>query len=1152
MVEQLYTSARWFCTYDAPLSDRDLRKLFDVLCKQVDPKSSPGYPWVWRGLTTNLQVFSDPMQRECLWQAFSRMMRLLFDGKPLPLPTVRLFVKPEPHKIDKIREGRFRLIWALPLEYQLVHRHFFGPSLAAEIANYRTIPSKVGMSWTRGGAHAVYRSLHDAECDEIADVDKKGWDISVPEWLILMDMESRWRLCLNKNKLWRYAFEQCYATLLKSRVIFSDGTILNQIEGGIVRSGSMITLSANSREQVILKVMFCIDTVGDFIEAKHRVIAIGDDTLERLYGISNESYSGWLKAHGFTCKEISRGPLASRTFCSHTFKKHGATFVPVALNWEKHCYAMCYKEAKALVNFPEQLFSLQFEYCFDDVKFAELQTALIATGSKDKCWSQEMMQNFFTGFETATSQRSDDISPILIRAADDFPPAPRLVGIEENPGPIPNDRDSFELWIFDTLLVFTLVLWALCGPWLRFGRIRHRRMLEWALTGLWILNAARTARVSAQDCLRTDSKYPNSAAQKYFDKFVTRPLLPAFEQVVHTIGKTLYPSQAHKFRTREEERADRQHEEAIHHRRLAYEHQLKSTQGKSLSSVASPKITMSGSKLKKIEKKIEKKVERALQSGNRKKAPRKNRSSVVVSSVPGSARNGMDYTCIRGSDYIAPLIFTGPASDGQQILEQPGQVTYKLQLQPFQMIPNSRLKKFGDLYEKWRFKKLSFEIRSTMSAMNAGNVLLVYEPNPLEATPEVTTGTAAGSTKDLSKYEAHSNVMVASVATKLTKEGGKAPVLFNVKTKLQKGPFGGWFFNDALGDEPLQNTSQGQFFIMVQDPMSCLGSAATGAYKAGVPITWASLICHYELELSVANDENDSFFGDPPVSMGRFVAPLGTYYANPLDLQDTVLTNWDDVGFVTFGAAQPGTPLDEIGLQFAMATLTPATTDAFHIHVSDDSPAKDFGVFLVMRNSLTSADMGTTAAGWTSPVYTPLTVSGGYSTRHTTLSTATAGFRDSLLVANLGPDQSLAVSTGGWTVGTGGSATATATITTDIFAFMVPYKIFHNLSAMMGIAAMAKTRPDLARLMPKYLLQMRKKEPSLEVLRKQIDDLKSARARQVAETKEEKKELYVLVEEAGGVSTPSTISAGAVAKPASEWAQLLRYGPGRSAPASAH
>lgn len=253
--EELYSKARYFARVtELPKTLQLLRELFNELMSLVDPKASPGWSYVWEGITKNKMILDDVKLREIVFVRFCELIECLKKGNPLPNPVVRIFVKNEPHKMQKILEGRFRLIWALPLEWQLFHRLFLGTSLDAELENHEDIPTKDGLSFIRGGAHRFYTKLDDGS-DKIGDRDISGWDLSCPEWLMLDEMEVRKRLCLNLNPFLENAIEVCYRSLLLVDVVFADGTMLRQTRPGIVKSGSLITLSGNSRMQVLLKAL---------------------------------------------------------------------------------------------------------------------------------------------------------------------------------------------------------------------------------------------------------------------------------------------------------------------------------------------------------------------------------------------------------------------------------------------------------------------------------------------------------------------------------------------------------------------------------------------------------------------------------------------------------------------------------------------------------------------------------------------------------------------------------------------------------------------------------------------------------------------------------------------------------------------------------
>jgi len=1137
VVEQLYSDARWFCTFDSWPSDEDefLRFcafLFDELCLLVEKKSSPGYPAVWEGISTNRELLENPRARAQAQFRFVELCRCLRHGVSLPKPVVRLFVKPEPHKIEKIRDGRLRLIWSIPFEYQLIHRLFFGPSLAAELANFRSIPTKGGMSWCHGGAHQIYSTLYDPGCDQIADCDKKGWDLSAAAWTIEMERDSRWRLCVNPNVVWKHAFWACYESLLLVRVIFSDGTMCEQKSPGIVKSGSMITLSGNSRMQVILKVLFCIETVGYFDEEKHRIIAIGDDSLERMRGLDPKKYEEWLVHYGYTCKEISVGPLKTRTFCSHTFLYHRGVYVPIPVNWDKHRYALCYKEQGKLQFFGEQLFSLSFEYCFDDEKFGELRKAMLLRGEISKCWSQELLQSFMSGQEASahpTQVVSQDfertfqmaLDGSLLRSFDQvrglkFPPAPRLVGVEENPGPDfllvlriismfvaamaidgffgPVVRDATELWLLELLLLFGLLL--VVGQVLQLEHVHPlcSSLLVLALLLVQVVNptlACETTRVSAYELFATDTIQWVERVQAPFG-FPSEPLTGAGLAV---LGSELKSWKRHlKFG---EPSYKPSKGRRLPHYISANSSSLPEKSQSAAVVVAEMQKKKNGGGLKKGTKTevvvIKGGIPRQRPKFTPKKQKRPNRMN-----LPGGGRNGMDRTVVSGSDYIQALHVTGPASAGQQILEQPGQVLYKVQLQPFKMIPNSRLKKMMDLFEKWKALEFEFEIRSNMADTNSGTVLCVYEPNALEVVPDVTVGTAAEDQKSLSKYEAHSNVKIMQMSKSKDGKGFH----FRINISLQKGPFDGYYFNDPDGSEPLQNTSFGQFFIMLQGPLNCLGSAATGAYTASQDIVWADLRCHYTIECSVASDENDTFLSDPPFATGQIAHNTGDYYSNPLSLPigANALT-FDEVGFTGYNVIQA---VDNVGLFFEQ-TITPSATDSLAITFQEGSPARENGAWLSLRWTVQTADMGTTQSGATethSSGSIPIVV-----TRGTTASTATNNSQAlSWLIAP--GDPTFCAKTGPWVVGTGASATSSAGWAFIIMCEVLPWSVFH---------------PGVQRRLVRAWVKPRKS--AVVELQDKVKRLERSLERSREETKEEKKDRTVLViEEEKSPSGVATLS----------------------------
>ena len=962
IVEELYTKARYFARFDVFPSETESIRLFDELSLDVELKSSPGFPYVWNGVTTNRQLLENPTLRKTALEAFLTLMRCLRAGRGLPMPFVRIFVKPEPHKIEKIHQGRYRLIWALPFEYQLVHRLFFGPSLDAEIANFRDIPSKGGMSFVRGGTDQLYSSLDDRS-SKIADGDKKSWDISVPAWLILMDCEVRLRLCLNPNPVWEHCVRACYDSLLKSYVIFSDGTVLEQTLAGIVRSGSMITLSGNSRMQVILKVLFCLWACGEYIDSAHRIIAIGDDTLERLHGVPPELYQKWLTVNGFTCHDISIGPMIDRVFCSHAFKRHGTRVVPLPTNWKKHCYALCRKEKSKLQFFPEQLFSLMLEYCFDDEHFRQLR-AVCAAIKPEYCHSQQKFQNFVTGLESDFAVpvlsdsaveilRGDVCSQALVSIVAQKKDAklfqPRLEGVEENPGPV-------ELELLAGAISF-VAGWTMM---ILFTPLRHPKGLDHE-TKVWLfpvlaIGLLLTARASAQSIDEKTSTFLdyNPAPQKELPVVfnVLKPFKDIFNSSVsRSVGKAVLdfigPSNFGKGKGHEPQR------ETV--------------------TVMPPKPKGKGGQKKMQHQKTKRKAQSTTVLKEtivvkKSAAKRKTHAGGNRLAYLKANRFNMDTARFGGRDLVMKVGLSGATATttGKDVA---GTVLYKVQIRPSQMIPNVRLARLMSLFLKWRLIKARFTFKSSLpSATNAGTMLFVHEPDPNEIMPEPFVAPSGGT---LSNYDSHTVKALVPMAKIPDDFKGERNDFLDLGVNLAKGPSGGWFMVDPENmATPIEN-SLGQFAIFVQDAHNVIGSSGslpTEFYEIG------SLFFEYDIEVQTASDNSNLAGG---YSSLEALAGGMNYYYKP---GNEASTTFSTVGGVSpgFGEATDDTYWNYLaqgdGFINGVALKIQSTASQTWFQFPQA------GTYLLsMRWTIvgSAADMGTTSSGWTGWVSNPDTGGAG-------------------------------------------------------------------------------------------------------------------------------------------------------------------------------
>lgn len=519
-------------------------------------------------------------------------------------------------------------------------------------------------------------------------------------------------------------------------------------------------------------------------------------------------------------------------------------------------------------------------------------------------------------------------------------------------------------------------------------------------------------------------------AKKQAKKFIPKKLRKAFKKVrQQTVGhleKTLDTILPGKSSLDQKQSLIEVEIEMPKHNKPKKNNKGKSNKGKS-------KKGLTKTIVKKAKRAAKRQVMRRGVVGNRRKPKRRLRMKRPAG-LAAKKQFSMDYACFKGRDYVTTLQFSGPNPDGQQILEGPGQVIFKTQLQPWKMVANGRLARCMALFEKWRPKSLTFRLRSGMpGGMNAGTVLAVYEPNVLEKLPPVTLGSDLPDRASLSIYEAHSNAKILQVDPNNKQRDGNTD--FSVRVDLQTGPFGGWFFFDSGNVVPIGESSFGQFMIMVQLPMNCLGSS--GQYKTNTLINWADLILDYEIECSVANDEPVAAGPGPDtVCAQRTVTSTSSYASFGLSSGA-----YDLATVFTGNPINSGGPIDDFDSLVSVASGTAA------LQVPQ---VTGNGMLMLLMYSLGAiGDAGTTASGFKSAAcYTTTnnassTISGSVEYA-SAVNVANGTNRYALLMqcpTNTNapePKDVYHVDLGAWTTGTSGSSTATANATLEFYALEFP------------------------------------------------------------------------------------------------------------------
>lgn len=394
-----------------PVNWRTRERVKSIIDKGINNDGSPGYPYNLRW-AKNKDVKLSPAEGGLgvdgiadLVMTRLSLYRDCFEAgiEPEKVPVeelsdpVRIFIKWEPHTVEKATIGRWRLIWSVSLIDQIIDAVLWDSSLLAEIENFRRIPSKPGFSPMYGGYHSLFTQVDDGT-NRIGTKDLRGMDWTMPGHYYVADTESRLRLCQDEIPpffSWlaraRTRVESC------GMVIFSDGTLLVQVQPGINRSGSKRTISINGRAQVFNRIITEIRVHGDFVWDRAYLAAMGDDGLERMRDLTEEQYRAVLTDLGFILKCLKMGKIEDMHFCSRKVAFMRGQYVPLPMNWLKHSFMLKTHEDREDV-LAETLESYCFEYAFDDEKFHLLQK-MLRTLAPQRVRSQKFCQALVAGFD---------------------------------------------------------------------------------------------------------------------------------------------------------------------------------------------------------------------------------------------------------------------------------------------------------------------------------------------------------------------------------------------------------------------------------------------------------------------------------------------------------------------------------------------------------------------------------------------------------------------------------------------------------------------------------------------------------------------------------------------------------------------------------
>lgn len=226
---------------------------------------------------------------------------------------VRVFVKNEPHSLEKMKQGRYRIISSVSLVDNIVQRCIFDQQDRLEISTWTHHPSQPGLGFTKD---MTRKFLSQLPLGPVAEADVSGWDWSVQGWELEAEAIMRALLLDNPNEFFVGLLEKAMYVLSMSLFSLSDGSLYSQLEPGIMKSGAKITSSSNSRIRVLAH--HILNPTNSWC------LAMGDDSLESDFHGAKEAYLSL----GHPTKMFSKKEDEFE-FCGHIYDRKALTCRPV-------------------------------------------------------------------------------------------------------------------------------------------------------------------------------------------------------------------------------------------------------------------------------------------------------------------------------------------------------------------------------------------------------------------------------------------------------------------------------------------------------------------------------------------------------------------------------------------------------------------------------------------------------------------------------------------------------------------------------------------------------------------------------------------------------------------------------------------------------
>lgn len=231
---------------------------------------------------------------------------------------VKLFIKDEPHKRDKIDNKRFRLIFSRSLIDEIVERVLFSELFDYFNSRWVKLSPSQGIGFTDDMSvefvariSIILNRLKELESDDIS-----GWDFSVT-YQLLSELAEIYISLLQADESCSNVIRNVLLCVARKVMCTSDGKLYIFLQDGVMSSGCYMTGNGNS----IIR-SFLATCVSIILGARPEDIfnkTMGDDCVEDRVGGSRRAETYLKFGFRVTDTAVINSKSQGFSFCSHWF-----------------------------------------------------------------------------------------------------------------------------------------------------------------------------------------------------------------------------------------------------------------------------------------------------------------------------------------------------------------------------------------------------------------------------------------------------------------------------------------------------------------------------------------------------------------------------------------------------------------------------------------------------------------------------------------------------------------------------------------------------------------------------------------------------------------------------------------------------------------